>query len=380
MNPCIVICGAGGIGRAAALILACNETMTPDIYLGDINQESLNESKKWLLEGKSRAIKFSTFLMPLTESNEEMDELFSKADVILDCLPGSQAPRIARLANHFKAHYANLTEYITETNEIIELATDSESGFVLQTGLAPGFINILACQLYNEFKQRFQNDKVDSIKMRVGALSEHALAPHFYAYTWSPIGVATEYIKDAIVVKDFIKQTVPSLSQTDKIVIEGKTYEDDYTSGGAADLPHAFSGLARNLDYKTLRYVGHYEWVKKQLEKIDDGPDKPKQLDKYMQTEIPTVEADKVIIYSQVAGRDQNGVLRALEKAYNIPSIQIGNKRLRAIQATTASALCEAAFLLIRTKPKGVVLQSHIEPLEFINGPYVRSVYGGYSS
>ena len=32
--------------------------------------------------------------------------------------------------------------------------------------------------------------------MKVGALSTHAHAPHFYGFTWSAIGVATEYVKD----------------------------------------------------------------------------------------------------------------------------------------------------------------------------------------
>jgi len=34
-------------------------------------------------------------------------------------------------------HYANLTEYVAETDEITAFAKNAETGFVLQTGLAP---------------------------------------------------------------------------------------------------------------------------------------------------------------------------------------------------------------------------------------------------
>lgn len=378
MNPSIVICGAGGIGSAAALILSCNDAMTPEIYIGDISQSALDRSCKWINKGKSRPVNVHPFLMPREGSNAEMDNIFLNADVILDCLPGSQAPRIARLAKDNNAHYANLTEYVAETNEIIELAQGANTGFILQTGLAPGYINVLACQLYNEFKEKYNNDKLESIKMRVGALSENAVAPHFYAYTWSPIGVATEYVKDAIVVKDYKTQYIPSLSGMEEIVINGETFEDNYTSGGAADLPEAFDGKVKDLDYKTLRYPGHYGWVDAQLSKMNGASDNPDLLDKHMQSMIPAVESDRVIIFAQVTGFDNNGVLRGLEKSYDIFPVMVGSKVLRAIQTTTASALCEAAYMLINKDLKGAVLQSKIDPLEFMNGPYVSSIYGKY--
>jgi saccharopine dehydrogenase-like NADP-dependent oxidoreductase len=60
---------------------------------------------------------------------------------ILDCLPGSQAPRIAEFAKDYELHYANLTEYVAETEKIKTLAKDATTGFILQTGLAPGYID-----------------------------------------------------------------------------------------------------------------------------------------------------------------------------------------------------------------------------------------------
>lgn len=380
MNANIVICGAGGIGSAAALILACNKAMNPTIFLGDINREGLERAKKWVEEGKSRMeVVIHTFLMPTKGSSAEMDSIFEKSDVVLDCLPGSEAPRIASLCKKYHCHYANLTEYVAETDQIMEIAEGAGTGFLLQTGLAPGYINILACQLYREFKDIHQSDVLENMKMRVGALSENAVAPYFYAYTWSPIGVATEYVKDSIVVKNYKKQSIASLSDVEGIIINGELFEDSYTSGGAANLPDAFQGKVKNLDYKTLRYPGHYSWVKEVLCDLPKDENLPNELDLLMRKQIPSVERDRIIIYAHISGFDQYGVLRGIEKAIEVFPTKVGSKTMRGIQSTTASALCEAAFQLMNNASSGVILQSQVDPLTFLNGPYVSSVYGRYS-
>ena len=97
--------------------------------------------------------------------------------------------------------------------------------------------------------------------MRVGALSRNTFAPHYYAFTWSTIGVATEYIKPAEIVRDHKFQTVSSLTGRRKIMVDGLLLEEDFTSGGAADIPAAFQEQISNIDYKTLRYPGHWEWI-----------------------------------------------------------------------------------------------------------------------
>ena len=65
--------------------------------------------------------------------------------------------------------------------------------------------------------------------------------------------------------RDFQRTTRPSLSERCTVVIDGVTYEEDLTSGGAADLPAALEGKVRHLDYKTLRYPGHYAWIEQRV-------------------------------------------------------------------------------------------------------------------
>jgi saccharopine dehydrogenase-like NADP-dependent oxidoreductase len=374
----IFIAGAGGIGKAVGLILMNADFFATEIILGDISEEALHFSKKFIAEGVGSSIGIETYLMKTGQNDQELDAILKDCQIILDCLPGSLAPKMARhaLLNH--CHYANLTEYVQESEEIKTIAQGADTAFVLQTGLAPGFINILACEQYNEFVKQYEVTKLDSMKMKVGALSKHATSPHFYAFTWSPIGVATEYLKDAYIVRDFNKIAVPALSGREEIIIAGDEYEDNFTSGGAADLPEAFAGKIKDLDYKTLRYPGHYAWVESALSTIPSEKNSIKVLENIMLNNIPSVENDVVIIYASVQGRDKNGRIRRKEASYKIYPTYVGSKRLRAIQTTTASAICEIARMLSEYEWKGPVFQSMIPPFDFLNGPFIKSVYGGY--
>ncbi|HNQ15862.1 MAG TPA: saccharopine dehydrogenase C-terminal domain-containing protein, partial [Pyrinomonadaceae bacterium] len=240
----------------------------------------------------------------------------------------------------------------------------------------PGFINVLAMSLYRQFVEQLDNEKVERIGMKVGALTAHAHQPHFYGFTWSPIGVATEYVKNSRVLRDFEITERPALSARETIVIGARTYEADLTSGGAADLPEYFTGKARSLDYKTLRYVGHYEWVERQIKKLPKDGDLPNRLQDVMLQAIPSVEDDIVLVHASVDGFDSHGRRRMIEKAYFVEPIEINGKRLRAIQTTTAAPLCESAMMLLGGNHKGVILQSQIEPDAFMRGNFVSRVYG----
>ena len=61
-----------------------------------------------------------------------------------------------------------------------------------QTGLAPGYIDVLGHHLFQDFCREHKVDSVDCLEMRVGALTTTVRPPHFYGFTWSSVGVATE--------------------------------------------------------------------------------------------------------------------------------------------------------------------------------------------
>ncbi|MBI2548424.1 saccharopine dehydrogenase NADP-binding domain-containing protein [Candidatus Woesearchaeota archaeon] len=383
-NPKIVIAGAGGIGSAVGLILREIGDVAPaTIYIGDMDVATARNAAMFIADGSSKKGDVEPFELPKHGTSDGLERVVKDSHLLLDCLPGSEAPRMAELALRHGLSYANLTEYVDETNRIISMADGTESGLILQTGLAPGFINVLAMRLLREFTERYGSEaKIDYVAMKVGALSQHAGPPSYYAFTWSPIGVATEYIEPAIVIRDGKKTTVDSLSERGFAVINGRRYEEDLTSGGAADLPDHLAGRVNRLDYKTLRHEGHYTWIDGLLQQIsqDSNDHKAQKLQPLMEQYVPSVEEDFVVIYASVTGSEPtqngNGQLRTVERAYVIEPSQIGSRQLRAIQSTTAASLAESARLLFNKKPKGVLLQSQIDGQQFLNGPYVSAVYG----
>ena len=193
--------------------------------------------------------------------------------------------------------------------------------------------------------------------------------------TWSPIGVATEYVKNSRVIRDYKITERPALSAREKIVIGARTFEADLTSGGAADLPDFFEGKARSLDYKTLRYVGHYDWVESIEKKLPKDDNLPDALQAVMLQEVPSVEDDLVLVHASVDGFDYEGRRRMLEKAYFVKPLEINGKSLRAIQTTTAAPLCQSATMLMSGNYKGVILQSQLDPAEFLAGNFVSRIY-----
>lgn len=375
MTKKIFIAGSGGIGEAAALLLREWCEFETEIFLGDISENSLKKAKDFVLKNSAKTSKVETVLMTKDGISDSMKSAFEGCDVLLDCSPGSQAPKLAQFSKDFKMHYANLTEYVAETDKITELAKEAETGFVLQTGLAPGFINVLAMSLYNEFVEKYNNEKVERIGMKVGALTAHAHEPHFYGFTWSPIGVATEYVKNSRVIRNFKITERPALSARETIVIGARTYEADLTSGGAADLPDFFMGKAKALDYKTLRYVGHYDWVESLVRKLPKDENLPNRLQDKMLEAVPSVEDDLVLVHSSVDGFDSEGRRRMIEKAFYVEPLELNGHSLRAIQTTTAAPLCQSAMMLLTGNHKGVILQSQIPPKDFMSGNFVSRIY-----
>ncbi len=384
MTKKIFVAGAGGIGEAAALLVREWSEFETEIILGDVSEDNLRKAKDFVWQGSEKTSKVETVMMAHEGINDWMKAAFDSCDVLLDCSPGSQSPRMARFACDFKMHYANLTEYVAETDEITAFAKNAETGFVLQTGLAPGFVNVLAMALYRKFVEQFENETIEKLGMKVGALTAHAHQPHFYGFTWSPIGVATEYVKPSRVVRDYEIRQIPALSDRETIVIGGRTYEADLTSGGAADLPDYFRHKAKSLDYKTLRHVGHYGWVESVIERIAaeenilnkyEHEELPAKLLVEFLREVPAVEDDFVLVHASVNGFDLRGTRQMIEKAFFVEPLEINGKTLRAIQTTTAAPLIESAMMLLLGDYKGVILQSQINPQKFLQGNFVSRIY-----
>lgn len=228
--------------------------------------------------------------------------------------------------------------------------------------------------------QRYNVDKLEKLSMRVGALTQFSESPHFYGFTWSTIGVATEYVKDSEAVRNHQIVRLPSLSEPETIILNGRRYEADLTSGGAADLPQELKEQIANIDYKTIRYPGHFDWVKSYLKNQQDPSTSIANLEAHMIKNIPHIEDDVIVIYAAVTGYDQDGHLRSMQNAQHIYPLIVGGITMRAIQTCTAAPMVECARLLLTGDYRGIITQSQIDPSAILEGTIVKQAYQSYHS
>src|SRR3954453_20554807 len=182
----VVIAGAGGMGSAVGLLLRELGDFEVDLFIGDADAGKARTAAAWIREGSLKPGEVHPFHLPPAGTSSEFDAALTRSDILLDCLPGKEAPRMAKLARRHDLHYANLTEHVEETEEIQQIAQGSSRGFLLQTGLAPGYVNVLGHSLYQRFCREQGTDGADRLEMRVGARTPTAQPPPYSAFPRRP--------------------------------------------------------------------------------------------------------------------------------------------------------------------------------------------------
>ena len=147
-------------------------------------------------------------------------------------------------------------------------------------------------------------------------------------------------------------------------------------SGGAADIPEALGARVKSIDYKTLRYPGHFQWVRNVLAQVAPDEDAIGFLEKRMLANIPSVQDDVVVCYAAVQGKDEHNTVRRTSHSCLIHPVQLGGQTLRAIQSTTAAGIAEVAAYLLTSGHSGPLLQSSIPTKAYFQGAYVGRIFG----
>lgn len=246
----VLVFGAGKIGSLISFLL-CNSKQY-HVHLAD-HFHHTDVLKK--LEGFENFSK-----VPMDAGDKVALEKFlsnhREINTIISSLPFYCNVPLAEVAAKFNLNYFDLTEDVETTKAVTHLALNTQSSFVPQCGLAPGFISIVANQLMKKF------DTLETVKMRVGALPAHTSNALHYALTWSTDGLINEYGNPCYVIKNGEEIAAEPLEGLEQINLDGLPYEAFNTSGGIGSLAHTYHGKVKNLNYKTIRYPGHAEKIK----------------------------------------------------------------------------------------------------------------------
>jgi saccharopine dehydrogenase-like NADP-dependent oxidoreductase len=257
--------------------------------------------------------------------------------------------------------YFDLTEDVETTRRVRELASGAAEGqiFMPQCGLAPGFIGILAMSMMNKF------DRLDALRMRVGALPEYPHNHLMYHLTWSTDGVINEYCKPCEVIHRGHRQDVLALDGLERFAIDGVEYEAFNTSGGLGTLCETLEGKVTELNYKTVRYPGHHYLMDFLINglRMGDTLETQRQLGRIFDRAIPMTRQDVVLMLCAASGWRQ-GLYTGETNARKIYHQQVGSEHWSAIQLTTAAAACAVVDLFRdKTLPvtRGFVRQEDVE-------------------
>ncbi len=202
---------------------------------------------------------------------------------------------VAEAAADTGVHYFDLTEDVPTTNRVIELAEGAKVAFAPQCGLAPGLIGIIGASIAKTF------DEIRSIELKVGALPQNPTGLLGYAINWSPEGVVNEYLNDCEVLRSGHRQMVPAMTEKERVFIGGIELEAALTSGGLGTMCQTYEGNVHRLDYKTMRYPGHFDQMHFLFDELNLR-DQPELVGKMLVDSKPPVNDDIVYIHAAVEG------------------------------------------------------------------------------
>src|SRR5271163_59211 len=301
----IVIVGAGKIGSMIAEFLGGSGDYAVTVV--DRSQHQLDR-----LETSATITKIAADIA----QRDTLRNILAGKFAVLSAAPYHATRLIAEAAKAAAAHYLDLTEDVASTRAVKQLAAGARTAFIPQCGLAPGFITIVASDICSHF------DKLNDVRMRVGALPKFPSNALNYNLTWSTDGVINEYCEPCEAIVNGMRREVPPLEEKEEFSLDGVLYEAFNTSGGLGTLCDTLAGKVRNLNYRTIRYPGHAAIMKALLKDI-------------LENAVPITLQDVVIVFATVSGM-RGGQLVQETYANKIYAAPLGGRVRSAIQISTA--------------------------------------------
>ncbi|HEX4044661.1 MAG TPA: saccharopine dehydrogenase C-terminal domain-containing protein [Gammaproteobacteria bacterium] len=354
----VLIVGAGKIGSLIAFLLARSNHYS--VYLADLDEK--NPYTRQLAGLKN--IQYVIMDARDTHTISSFISKHAQIKAIVSSLPFYCNTPIAVLAAEHQLHYFDLTEDITTTQTVEKIAHATNSTFVPQCGLAPGFISIIANQLMKNFPT------LDTVKMRVGALPINISNALQYSLTWSTDGLINEYGNLCRAIENNQEVLLLPLEGLEEIKIDGLTYEAFNTSGGIGSLVQTYLGRVKQLSYKTIRYPGHCAKMKFLMNDLRLNEER-EVLKHIFEQAIPKTYQDVVLVYVSVMGL-QDGQLIEENYVKKFYPKKIEGFRWSAIQLTTASEVCAVIDLVFQNPEKysGLVRQEQFTLEDIVSNQF----------
>jgi saccharopine dehydrogenase-like NADP-dependent oxidoreductase len=348
----VLLLGAGKIGRMIARLLV--DSGDYSVLVGDVSSDALDRMSSRVNGVEVRQVDVA--------SSSQLSKALDGCDAVISALSYFLNPALAQAALAAGVSYFDLTEDVATTRRVREIAAQAAEGqiFMPQCGLAPGFISIVAQHLTKQF------DSLDAVRMRVGALPLFPTGALKYNLTWSTDGLINEYCNPCDALHDGRRVELQPLEGYEQFLLDGVRYEAFNTSGGLGTLCDTLEGRVRELNYKTIRYVGHCEPMMLLVNELRLS-ERRTILKDILERAVPVTFQDVVVTFCTAVGL-RNGQLVQITDGRKVYHQDVGGQHWSAIQITTAASVCAVLDLFAAGSlpQRGFVRQEQVDFDAFI--------------
>jgi len=238
----IAILGAGMVGRAMALDLANNYTVT---------SFDVNETTLLLLKDKNKnIITAQTDLSDYSNYNN----LLKGFDFVISAVPGFMGFNTLKAIITAKKNVVDISFFPENALLLDTLAKQNNVTAIVDCGVAPGMSNLILG--YHD-----KRIKIDSFECLVGGLPKKRVKPFEYKAPFSPIDVLEEYTRPARYIENGTIITKPALSDAELIDFGKAGTLESFNTDGLRSILFTMPHIP-NMKEKTLRYPGHIGLMK----------------------------------------------------------------------------------------------------------------------
>ena len=251
--------GAGMMGRAVAYDLA-RAGGVEGVVLGDLSPDVAREAARWTGSPKVEPVRAD-----VSDAAGVRRLMNGGFDVAVGAVSYRFNDALAREAIRAGVHFCDLGGNNTVVErELARHASAKKAGVTVvpDCGLAPGLVSLVAARALE-----ILGGRADEVRIRVGGLPMHPKPPFNYKLVFSPEGLVNEYWEPAVALRGGRRVELESLTELEELRFPRPfgRLEAFVTSGGASTLPLTMAGKVSDLDYKTIRYLGHCALMKGML-------------------------------------------------------------------------------------------------------------------
>lgn len=237
----IAVLGAGMVGRAIALDLAKEHSVTAF----DLSASHLGELEKRNAAVQAVAADLSRF--------EEYPGWLSPFGLVVTAVPGFMGYHTLEAVIKAGKNVVDISFFQEDALQLDALAKENDVTAITDCGLAPGMSNFILGRYNAEMK-------VERFACYVGGLPKNPRPPFYYKAPFSPVDVIQEYIRPARLVEGGKIVVKPALTERELMDFGKAGKLEAFNTDGLRSLIFTM-GHIPEMKEKTLRYPAHIDLV-----------------------------------------------------------------------------------------------------------------------